>query len=157
MGDWRIVVTAACLCVMPVFLVIVHPAPLRQAPDSATSRSVWDGVYTLEQASRGRSQYVIFCTNCHRSELQGDEMDVPGIADDRFAEKWDGRTLQDLFAIMSKTMPEIAPGSLSKAVYTDLLSYLLQANGFPSAVTALGSEPESLGRIMFERFPPNPQ
>jgi len=117
---------------------------------------VWDGVYNVDQAKRGAEQYSIFCTNCHGFDLQGDEMDVPAIAGDRFMKKWDRRPLKDLFDVMSTQMPEIAPGSLTRAVYTDLLAYLLQVNGFPSGMRALDGEPVTLAHTAFEQFEPNP-
>jgi hypothetical protein len=134
-----------------LWIIAAAPNPQNQGPPV---RSVWDGVFSVEQAKRGGEQYEVFCTNCHQSDLQGDGMDVPGIADARFMKKWDRRSLKDLFEMMSTQMPEIAPGSLSRGVYTDLLAYILQANGFPSGVTSLDSETATLARIAFEEFPP---
>ena len=37
------------------------------------SRSVWDGVYTEEQAKRGNPLYQQECANCHGSQLNGGE------------------------------------------------------------------------------------
>jgi cytochrome c1 len=34
-----------------------------------TSRSVWDGVYTQEQAQRGQSSYNQYCMACHGGSL----------------------------------------------------------------------------------------
>ena len=38
------------------------------------SRSVWDGVYTDEQAKRGAPLYSQYCASCHGAELTGGEM-----------------------------------------------------------------------------------
>jgi mono/diheme cytochrome c family protein len=138
-----------------VALSVVSAAPNPQN-QGAAARSVWEGVYSVEQAKRGGEQYAVFCTNCHQPDLQGDGMDVPGIADARFQKKWDRRSLKDLFEMMSKQMPEIAPGSLSRAVYTDLLAYILQVNGFPSGATPLDGEPDTLAGIAFEPFASSP-
>jgi len=37
----------------------------------ATSRSVWDGVYTEEQAKRGEELYRKECASCHGETLVG--------------------------------------------------------------------------------------
>src|SRR5882672_11690519 len=45
--------------------------------------SVWDGVYTEEQASRGRTVYDKECAGCHLDTLQGDGL-APGLVADSF-------------------------------------------------------------------------
>ena len=37
----------------------------------APPRSVWDGVYTQEQAQRGQSSYNQYCMACHGGSLSG--------------------------------------------------------------------------------------
>src|SRR5688500_253373 len=44
-----------------------------QAAASAAARSVLDGVYTTEQAKRGRVQYEKRCVLCHLDRGQGHE------------------------------------------------------------------------------------
>jgi len=36
-----------------------------------SERSVWDGVYTAEQAKRGEALYANNCASCHGSALGG--------------------------------------------------------------------------------------
>jgi mono/diheme cytochrome c family protein len=127
-------------------------APQTPAPPQAST--VWDGVYAREQAKRGQEQYDVFCTSCHGSDMQGDGADVPALADTRFAKKWTGRTLKDLFELMSQRMPENKPGTLSKDAYADVLAYILQGNGFPAGVRPLPFEPGALARIVFEETAP---
>ena len=39
------------------------------AQEKPASRTVWDGVYTTEQAERGRLEYVNHCQRCHGVDL----------------------------------------------------------------------------------------
>ena len=136
-------------------------APLGGSKQDAAARpatrTVWEGIYTEEQALRGQELYDVFCVNCHGTDMQGQGVDVPALADQRFAKRWDGRTIKDLFELMGQTMPEDRPGSLSQEAYSDLLSYILQVNGFPAGLTDLGHEAESLARVVFHRTAPASQ
>lgn len=127
-------------------------APIPQEQGAAGRRSVWDGVYTDEQATRGQMQYAYSCGRCHLQELQGDSSrDVPPLNDERFLKYWSGRTLKELFDLTSKTMPADGPASLRAKSYLDLLAYLLQMNKFPAG--SLELDPERLDRIVFETVP----
>ena len=48
------------------------------------SLSVWDGVYTDEQAKRGTPLYSQFCASCHGPDLTGGEM-APALAGGDFS------------------------------------------------------------------------
>ena len=48
-------------------------------------------------------------------------------------------------------MPKDKPGSLGTGAYVDVLSYLLQANKFPSGSRELPRTPEQLDAIVIER------
>src|SRR5260370_41907686 len=49
-------------------------APFPAAPPHAAEEaiSVWQGVYTKEQAARGKTRYFASCGVCHGAERQGD-------------------------------------------------------------------------------------
>jgi mono/diheme cytochrome c family protein len=132
-------------------------AATAQGRSVARLGSVWDGVYTLQQAKRGQERYDVFCTGCHGSDMQGDGVDVPALVDARFARKWDRRTLKDLFSVITERMPENRPGTLSKETYGDLLAYILQGNGFPNGITELSYDSNELARIVFDEVAPDPR
>jgi hypothetical protein len=128
-----------------VFLAIVS---LRsQAPPSSASRSVWDGVYTLAQAKRGALKSGL-CTSCHGDSFEG--LLGPELAGPAFTEKWEGRTVGDLFDLMRLTMPDDAPGSLAREEYADLLAYILAVNKYPSGKTEIGTDAGPLKEIRIE-------
>ena len=103
-----------------------------QAQDHMT---VWDGVYTSEQAVDGRAHYSASCSGCHDG---GDVGAAPGLIDaSQFLEKWGEDDLISMFDRIRSTMPAREPGSLSEEAYLDIVAYLLEANGFPAGETEL--------------------
>lgn len=121
---------------------------------AAGRRSIWDGVYTDEQAARGRMQYEYSCAQCHLEELQGDSSkDVPALSGDRFLNDWNGRSVKDLIDVVSKTMPGGSPGSLRPQSYRDILAYVMQLNEFPAGTQEFPADPGALEQILIEKRP----
>ncbi len=116
---------------------------------AAGSRSIWDGIYTSNQATRGQAAYREECAKCHGENLAGGE-DAPALVGKQFLKTWNGRTVGDLLEIMIKTMPSEDPGSLSRRQYADLSAYILNANEFPAGPKELGSPPSELKDIRIE-------
>ena len=116
---------------------------------AAAARSVWDGVYTREQAARGLNTYREECLQCHGEALGGGE-GGPELAGQDFLAKWNGKTAGDLFTLVRKTMPSEDPGSLSSRQYSDLVAYILSANGFPAGSKELDREVAPLNEIRIE-------
>lgn len=119
-----------------------------------TTRSVWDGVYTNEQAKRGEGLYARECASCHGDLLTGGEQ-APPLAGGEFLANWNGLTVGDLFDRIRKTMPMNKPGKLSREVNADILAYILAVNKFPAGNTELSSNTEMLKQIRLEAEKPN--
>lgn len=113
------------------------------------TKSVWDGVYTEEQAARGKQGYADQCASCHGPELTGGEM-APALAGGEFLAGWDGLTMGDLFERIRISMPQNAPGSLSGAQNADILAFMLASNKFPAGSTELAKDAMVLKSIKFE-------
>ncbi len=114
------------------------------------TKSVWDGVYSEQQANRGLSQYNQHCLDCHGEDLEGDQ-ETPPLRGGRFAANWDGQRLGDLFLRIRRDMPlNSEAGTLSSAVTADLLAYILSLNGFPPGRADLPRENQLLNEIRFE-------
>ena len=125
-----------------------------QQPTQATeSRSVWDGVYTEEQAKRGEAIYHKECASCHGDTLIGGGGAAP-LTGANFLSNWNGLTLGDLFDRIRKTMPQGNLGKLSKQQDADVLSYILEFNKFPTGKTELQRQVEFLREIRFEATKP---
>jgi S-disulfanyl-L-cysteine oxidoreductase SoxD len=119
---------------------------------STVSRSVWDGVYTREQAQRGSVEYGKSCEGCHLADLGGNPAsEIPPLAWDGFMARWNGRTVRDLVDTIRRSMPADAPNSLNRRAYVDVVSYLLQANQFPSGAVELDRDSERLSEIRITR------
>lgn len=123
--------------------VMLSAAGVAAAQADAT---VWDGVYTREQATRGAAVYRNRCASCHGDNLNGIES-APPLVGPAFYGNWDGETLEALFERTRISMPKDAPGSLSRAQNADVLAYILQEAGYPAGETPLGDRPGSLVRI----------
>jgi S-disulfanyl-L-cysteine oxidoreductase SoxD len=129
-----------------------HP----QEPTSSDSRSVWDGVYTDDQAKRGEPVYHKECATCHGDSLAGGES-APPLTGGGFLANWDGLTVADLFDRIRKSMPQNAPGKLTKQQVADVLAYALSMNKFPAGKTELSKQVEFLKEIRFEANKPEPK
>src|SRR3989442_15970946 len=116
-------------------------------------KSVWEGVYTEEQAKRGGPLYSENCASCHGPELMGGEM-APPLASGDFLSGWDGLTVGDLFERIRISMPQNAPGSLSGQQNADILSFILSANKFPAGTTEMANQSMVLKAIKFEAKKP---
>lgn len=127
-----------------------------RAQEPAESRSVWDGVYTEEQAKRGEEVYKKECAACHGAELTGGES-APALTGGAFQSNWNGLTLGDLFDRIRKTMPQSKPGSLTRQQNSDVLAFMLSVNKFPAGKTELYRQSEMLKEIRFETKKPAPK
>ena len=125
----------------------------------AQSRSVWDGVYSADQAKHGHDLYRQQCAACHGDNLEGDAHTdraeklgrvLPPLSGDVFKGNWNGRPLSDLFDKIRKTMPRDDPGTIGAQDNADILAYMLQFNQFPAGAKALPPDPDAMTDIQFE-------
>ena len=68
-----------------IFLVIV-------GLKAAAGPSVWDGVYTADQAKRGETAYLQACAGCHGTGLEGGDM-TPPLVGGAFTSNWNDLTV----------------------------------------------------------------
>ncbi len=135
-------------------LRFVGPAALCLAAFAqVASRSVWDGVYTEDQAKRGEAVYRTACAKCHGDTLTGGEA-APPLTGGEFVANWNGLTMGDLFERIRVSMPADRPGALTSAQNADILSYMLTVNQFPAGKTELERQAELLKQIRFEATKP---
>jgi len=130
-----------------LLLFIATVAFSTRAQDS--QRTVWDGVYTGDQAKRGEAAYVEACSNCHGRTLEGADM-TPALTGGAFMANWDGLTVGDLFDRIRVSMPADRPGSLSRQEDADVIAYILRFNQFPSGKEELPREVQVLKQILFK-------
>ncbi len=105
-------------------------------PEPKQPHSVWEGVYTAEQAKRGEPLYYQACSSCHGDKLQGVDS-APALAGREFLEGWNGRTVFALFEKIRKRMPQDEPDAISREQKADILAYILNVNKFPAGKSEL--------------------
>ena len=116
-------------------------------------KTVWDGIYTEEQAQRGMEIYTEACGYCHLEDLRGDGI-APGLIGSAFSFRWNELTVANMLQAIQATMPQDAPGSLSPQAYIDTVSYLLKMNEIPTGETELPPAAEQLEQILITEKPP---
>ncbi len=125
---------------------VLHGLPAQAAPESAPARSIWDGVYTHEQARRGEEVSLDVCYECHTDEDFTHTL----------MESWAGGRLSDLFDQIVNTMPEESPGALRLQEYADVLAFILELNGAPPGDRELGTRMADMADIIFGPRPEPP-
>ena len=110
------------------------------------NRTVADGVYAPAQALRGQAIYDAQCGACHGATLGGGL--APPLAGASFLSLRGRSSLADLVDKIQHTMPATAPGTLSRAQATDVVSHLLTINGFRAGAADLKPD-DSLKQIAF--------
>jgi mono/diheme cytochrome c family protein len=116
--------------------------------------SVWDGVYSEEQARRGEVAYRQSCVNCHGPELEGADM-TPPLVGGAFTSNWNDLSVGDLFERIRATMPLDKPGTLSRQQNADVLAFLLKANLWPAGTTELSRDLGALKQIRIQSSKPD--
>lgn len=106
-------------------------AQAEQAAEQAAEPATAPGVYSDSQATRGQLWFESACMACHPSR---------DMSSADFQLKWRGRSAFDLYERIRSTMPQAAPGSLSRRSYTDIVAYLMRINGLPVGTTALSAD-----------------
>jgi cytochrome c len=118
-----------------------------------SEKTVWDGVYTEEQAQRGAEVYAEKCAMCHGDSLGGVES-APPLTGPAFYANWEGESLNALFERIRMSMPLDNPGSLSRAQNADVVAHMLSLGGYPAGDTALEGQAAALTGIKVLTYKP---
>lgn len=121
-------------------------ASLSALQAQAPARTVWDGVYSADQAAAGKTLFDAKCAMCHGPQLTGNEM-APPLAGSMFLGNWSGQSLGDLATRIHTTMPADNPGSLTDKEVSDSIAYILSFNQFPAGSNPLPADPSQLSQI----------
>ena len=129
-----------CVGFLAIAVLVVPTLCAQTVPDTVkqTTRS---GIYTAEQAERGRMTYALSCRSCHTAASH------TGVT---FAKWWKGRTLAELFGYVSDRMPKNDPGSLAPEQYADVVAYLLRLNAMPVGAAELVPDSTALAAIRID-------
>lgn len=111
------------------------------------AKTIYDGVFTADQAKRAESLYTEKCANCHGAQLTGN--DAPPLTGADFAGNWNGLTLDMLMDRIKLSMPADSPGSLSRQQVADIMALMIQHSGAPAGATELPTGADALKGITF--------
>jgi len=115
-----------------IILLLLAAATVLTLPSGASAQSASKPdatsrhYYTEAQAKIGKEQYVENCAKCHLANLKGVGT-APALIGDDFLR--DYYSVNDLFIKVSVTMPDDNVHGLSAETYSNIVAYLLQANG----------------------------
>ena len=112
----------------------------------ATKSAKQQGVYTREQAERGRVEYSTNCASCHKEDMSG-TTEAPPVFGDKFMTAWQDSNVNDLFELVRGTMPYDSPNSLTPKAYADIVAAMLQRNGFPAGAEELRPDAAALKNL----------
>jgi mono/diheme cytochrome c family protein len=117
------------------FLLAFATVGFATAQTAPKQQTVWDGVYTDAQATRGEMAFSRSCANCHALATEGK---IP-LVGDLFWKSFSQKTVGELLEYVSNNMPNGAPRSLSGDAYQDIVAAMLKSNGFPAGATEVAS------------------
>jgi alcohol dehydrogenase (cytochrome c) len=116
-----------------------------QSRSRGSGRTIWDGIYSEQQATHGEQLFKEKCSTCHERGDGGES--APALTRGLLLMEWSGHSLAELFTRIRGTMPEGNPGSLTADDYADITAYLLKANNVPSGRQELKPEGSGLAAI----------
>jgi len=132
------------------FVVAVVGATHASPVLAQTGKTVWDGVFSEEQAARGRELYNATCAPCHKEDLSGQP--GPNLAAEAFYLRFDQDHLGRIYnSILTRMPANEQRGTLRPEQAADLVAYLLAFNKFPSGAAALPAEMPALTAIRVTR------
>jgi mono/diheme cytochrome c family protein len=88
------------------------------------------GSYSDAQATRGKQLYSDQCLACHGEMLEG--VVGPPLMGADFLTDFGGHPVADVIQKIQGTMPQQAPGTLTRPQSTDITAYILQFNKYPA-------------------------
>jgi mono/diheme cytochrome c family protein len=137
------IIKTSVIKILTSIAVAVSLSAVGHAQDSGL---IWDGVYSIDQSSRGETVYSETCVSCHGQDLGGNS-NSPGLVGMGFMFLWEGRSLGEFFEKIRSDMPTDRPGQLTQQNYLDVLAYILLKNAFPSRTEELSANLDILNEI----------
>jgi S-disulfanyl-L-cysteine oxidoreductase SoxD len=125
--------------VLIVFAIVVVGAAVTAVPESAftaQNKTVWDGIYTEEQAERGARSFTTYCVRCHGGAANDGE-EGRSLAGEPFWKSFRESTVDHLLDYVSRNMPNGAGGTLGANVYADVVAFILSRNALPPGTSEL--------------------
>jgi len=120
----------------------------------AQTASSDQSAFTQDQVTQGHKDYYTFCGECHGDGLTGNG-EAPPLTGDSFVGNWSGKSIHDFYAFVSSAMPQGLAGDLSADQYSNIIAYILAANGAkPGAVAFDKNSGVKIGAVADGRIVP---
>jgi mono/diheme cytochrome c family protein len=103
------------------------------------------GIYSAAQAARGGAIYKAECAVCHGDALEGKL--GPPLAGPEFMGIWGNQPLFDLVTKIQNTMPQTAPGKLSREQTVDIVAHMLEVGKLPAGSANLATDDGALQQV----------
>lgn len=131
----------AFLCVSAAVVSVLPRVGYAQAAKPAPKLSTMAGVYTADQAAKGREVFGGNCVGCHTVASHSGAV---------FSARWMGRPLEEFYNYVSQLMPKSGPGTLTEDEYVWVTAYVLKLNNMPSGARELTADPALLKAIRID-------
>ncbi len=86
------------------------------------------GPFTQAQVTAGRADYQANCAGCHSANLAGGG-DSPALTGATFNSSWGAKSTKEFYQFVSTSMPYGNAGNLSAQAYSNIIAFILAANG----------------------------
>ena len=114
----------------------IATAPVARAQEPAATRNTAAGIYSSEQADRGRGVFEAKCQSCHGAAFEGGTL-APALKGSEFLTPFQGKPLRRIYSRIISTMPPDDVGSLTESDTLALVALVLRANGYAAGPDTL--------------------
>ena len=114
--------------------------------------TIWSGVYTTDEADRGKQTAANLCGRCHGPELKGTDT-APGLTGARFFDRWNNLMLLDVIAWIQSAMPGDHGFFVTAKQSREIVGYMLRESGAPSGRAPISDDINVLNQILVIRKP----
>jgi PQQ-dependent dehydrogenase (s-GDH family) len=105
--------------------------------------------FTAAQSAAGKLAYNSNCAVCHGSTMTNGTFGTP-LAGQYFKTNWYNRSVGSLVDRARKTMPPSEPDSIPADDYLNIITYILDLNGFKPGDTPLPATPEGRAKMVIK-------
>jgi cytochrome c553 len=122
------------------------------APDSHydSFSTIWNGVYSPDEAERGKKTAARLCENCHGTDLKGTDK-APRLTGKEFFDQWNDLRLSDVVAYIQSAMPRTHAFYVGPDDTRDIIGYMLRESGVPAGRLPISKDMNVLNQIFVIR------
>jgi len=106
-------------------------------PARQEGRTTLDGVYSADQAARGKAFFERTCSRCHTFEPVTPKLEGPLLGGDTFFNNWEGKSVFQLVTSIRLGMPPDGSVIVEAAQAADVVAFILETNKLPAGLADL--------------------